>query len=207
MSLAIDTKGTAAKIVKETVSHKRYITVWNRTTEFEDGRVIEWDVVGHDTPYPTFVVVFTFDIKKQTTCILKEYAQGTNEIKYTCVAGSYDRRKHNSVLEAAQHELSEEARLKQGEWINLLPANHSKDGISELKWGKNRFIPYLCLNPTKDENPMERDAEEYIQVVSDVPINDLEDFITSGEMMLPSVQTSWMALAYLRKNSLLLKNM
>lgn len=41
----------------------RYITVWDRTTQFTDGRVIQWDVVGHDTSYPTFVVVFTFDTK------------------------------------------------------------------------------------------------------------------------------------------------
>lgn len=119
------------------------------------------------------------------------------------MAGSYDQRKHKSVLEAAQHELSEEARLKGGEWINLLPANHSPDGISELKWGKNRFIPYLCLDPIEDENPLERDAEEYIQVVKDVIIDHLESFITQGEMMLPSVQTSWMALSYLRKNNFL----
>ena len=38
-----------------------YISVWNRTTRFADGREIDWDVVGHDTPYPTFVTVFTFD--------------------------------------------------------------------------------------------------------------------------------------------------
>lgn len=38
-----------------------YITVWNRTTRFDDGREIQWDVVGHDIPLPTFVTVFTFD--------------------------------------------------------------------------------------------------------------------------------------------------
>ena len=58
----------------------RYITVWDRTTQFKDGRVIKWDIVGHDTSYPTFVVVFTFDTTKKTTCILKEYCQGTNEM-------------------------------------------------------------------------------------------------------------------------------
>jgi len=84
MSLSINTKGTAAKIVSEEIQHKRwvamttlaqagfsdalcenhrYITVWNRTTEFDDGRVIQWDVVGHSTPEPTFCVVFTFDTK------------------------------------------------------------------------------------------------------------------------------------------------
>ncbi|KAI8047836.1 uncharacterized protein B0P05DRAFT_592485 [Gilbertella persicaria] len=200
---SINTKGTAATVLSEEISHKRFITVWNRKTQFDDGRVVEWDVVGHNTPYPTFVVVFTFDTKTKTTSILKEYAQGTNEMKYTCVAGSFDRRKHQNILQAAQHELSEEAQLKQGEWINLLPQDHSPDGISELKWGRNRFIPYLCLNPIKDDTPMERDAEEYIQVVHHVPIPDLKQFITRAEMMLPSVQTCWMALEYLREHNLL----
>ncbi|RUS23895.1 LOW QUALITY PROTEIN: hypothetical protein BC938DRAFT_474448, partial [Jimgerdemannia flammicorona] len=45
--------------------HLGYITVWNRKTRFEDGREIEWDIVGHDLgAYPTFVCVFTFDTKK-----------------------------------------------------------------------------------------------------------------------------------------------
>lgn len=90
-----------------------------------------------------------------------------------------------------------------GEWISLLPKDHSSDGISELKWGKNRFIPYLCLNPSTDANPLARDAEEYMEVVNDVPVKEVESFITRGEMMLPSVQTSWMALIYLREHGLI----
>ncbi|GAN10232.1 conserved hypothetical protein [Mucor ambiguus] len=203
MSLSINTKGTAAKIVSQEILHKRYITVWNRTTEFEDGRVIQWDVVGHSTPEPTFCVVFAFDTKTKTACILKEFAQGTNEIKYTCVAGSYDRQKHASITEAAQHELSEEAFLTGGEWINLLPSDYNEAGVSELKWGKNRFVPFLCLDPVKDKSPMARDAEEYIEVVHDVTIKDLKKFITRAEMMLPSVQTCWMALSYLEEHDLL----
>ncbi|CAO3630059.1 unnamed protein product [Cunninghamella echinulata] len=165
-NLEINTEGTAAKVLVETISHKRniyiYIYLWNRQTQFKNGRIIEWDVVGHHTPYPTFVVVFTYDTAKKTTCILKEYAQGTNEIKYTCVAGSVDRRKHQSPLDSAKHELSEEARLKNGEWICLLP-EEQKDGISELKWGRNRFVPYLCINPERDDQPKQRDLEECIQ--------------------------------------------
>ncbi|KAI7862623.1 hypothetical protein BDF14DRAFT_1735733, partial [Spinellus fusiger] len=180
----------------------RFITVWNRQTQFSDGRVIEWDVVGHDTPYPTFVTVFTFDTVTKTTCLLKEYAQGTNEIKYTCVAGSYDRRKHSSPLETAQHELSEEARLHQGRWISLLPEDQP-DGISELKWGKNRFIPYLCIDPQPDHQPLARDAEECIQVCPTVSIEDIKSFIMRGHVMLPSVQTAWMALTYLTDHDLL----
>ncbi|KAI8646476.1 hypothetical protein BD408DRAFT_440143 [Parasitella parasitica] len=164
MPLSINTKGTAAVIVSEEIQHKRFITVWNRTTQFDDGRVIQWDVVGHSTPEPTFCVVFAFDTKARTTTLLKEYAQGTNEIKYTCVAGSYDRSKHASIDQAAQHELSEEAHLAGGRWINLLPSDYSSDGISELKWGKNKFVPFLCLDPHQDESPMARDAEECMDV-------------------------------------------
>ncbi|KAI8334750.1 hypothetical protein BC941DRAFT_462242 [Chlamydoabsidia padenii] len=200
--LDINTQGTAAKVLVETISHKRFITVWNRQTQFSDGRIIEWDVVGHHTPYPTFVVVFTYNTESKTTCILKEYAQGTNEIKYTCVSGSVDRRKHQSPLESAQHELSEEARLTGGEWISLLPEDQP-DGISELKWGRNRFVPYLCINPHQDDQPRQRDEEECIQVVDKVDIKHLKSFITKGEMMLPSVQTSWMALEYLSNQGML----
>lgn len=199
MSLHINTEGTAATVISDQVSHKRYITVWDRTTRFDDGRIIKWDVVGHDTPYPTFVVIFTFNTKKNTTCLLKEYAQGTNEIKYTCVAGSYDRRKHTSVQEAAEHELSEEAHLKGGKWISLLPPNQPK-GISELKWGKNRFVPYLCIDPSKDKNPKERDHEEYMEIEHHVTLSDMKEFIMQGEVMLPSVQTAWMAMNYLEKH-------
>ncbi|KAI8369400.1 uncharacterized protein BYT42DRAFT_503340 [Radiomyces spectabilis] len=178
-----------------------FITVWNRKTQFNDGRIIEWDIAGHQTPYPTFITVFTFNTSNQSTCLLKEFAQGTNEIKYTCVAGSYDRRKHTRSV-TAQHELSEEAQLTGGEWICLLPEDQP-DGISELKWGKNRFVPYLCINPHADANPRQRDLEECIEIVDNVSTRDLKTFITKGHVMLPSVQTAWMALEYLAANNML----
>ncbi|CAM0136726.1 hypothetical protein VKS41_003539 [Umbelopsis sp. WA50703] len=195
----INTDGTAATILKDEIIHKRYITVWNRITRFDDGREISWDVVGHSTPLPTFVTVFTFDTNTKTTCILKEFAQGTNEIKYCCTAGSFDRRKHADTLEAAQHELSEEAQLKGGHWISLLPSAQP-NGISELKWGTNRFVPYICINPVLDENPKDRDAEEYMEIVRDVTIDEFTQFVMRGEVMLPSVQTGWMAIEWLKEN-------
>ncbi|GAB5589463.1 hypothetical protein Unana1_04363 [Umbelopsis nana] len=194
----INTAGTAATILKDEIAHKRYITVWNRTTRFDDGREIQWDVVGHDIPLPTFVTVFTFDTATKTTCILKEYVQGTNE-KYTCTAGAIDRRKHKSQLETAQYELSEEAHLTGGRLISLLPSSQP-EGISELKWSKNRFVPYICINPVLDDNPKERDAEEYIEIVRDVSIDDFTQMVMRGEVMLPSVQTGWMAIEWLKEN-------
>jgi hypothetical protein len=102
-------------------------------------------------------------------------------------------------LEAAQHELSEEAQLKGGHWISLLPSAQP-NGISELKWGTNRFVPYICINPVLDENPKDRDAEEYMEIVRDVTIDEFTQFVMRGEVMLPSVQTGWMAIEWLKEN-------
>lgn len=48
---------------------------------------------------------------------------------------------------------------------------------------------------------MARDAEEYMEVVHDVTVDDLKKIITRAEVMLPSVQTIWMALEYLKENN------
>ncbi|OZJ01459.1 hypothetical protein BZG36_05475 [Bifiguratus adelaidae] len=200
--LDINTQGTAAKIISSDVRHKRFLTIWNRTTKFPDGRTFDWDVVGHNTPNPAFVCVFAFDSLNKTTTLIKEYCQGTNEIKYTCACGGYDRKKHASVDVAAKDELSEEAYLKGGRWINLLPQDQP-EGVSEVKWGRNRFVPYLVIDAEKDANPKPRDAEEYMEVVYDIPIDRLRQFIVEGKVMLPSVQTAWMALDRLQKEGLL----
>ncbi|RUP45631.1 hypothetical protein BC936DRAFT_147925, partial [Jimgerdemannia flammicorona] len=105
-------------------------------------------------------------------------------------------------LDSAQHELSEEARLTSGTWINLLPATHPL-GISELKWGRNRFVPFLVLDPVDDEDPLERDLEEHMEVCKGVPVREFTEMVMRGEVMLPSVQTGWMALEWLRKEGLL----
>ena len=73
------------------------------------------------------------------------------------VAGGFDPKKHKNILETAQHELSEEARLKDGKWIPLHPME--SQGISELKWGRNTFIPFLVLDPIVDPTPLPADAE------------------------------------------------
>ena len=54
--------------------------------------------------------------------------------------------------------LSEEARLAGGTWEPLLPEGHP--GIAEVKWCRNRFHSYLCIDPQPDEAPGSRDQEE-----------------------------------------------
>ncbi|TPX53833.1 hypothetical protein PhCBS80983_g06141 [Powellomyces hirtus] len=189
------------KVVSEQEAYRRYISVWHRKVEYPDGRVVDWDVAGHDTPNPSFSVTFPFDTKSKTTSLIIEYAQGTNDLKYTFAAGGFDTKKHKTIMDTARQELSEESRLTGGTWISLLPEGH--EGIGELKWCRNRFIPFLVLDPVPDTHPRSRDAEELIEIRRNVSIDDLKKLIMQGELMLPSVQTAWMALEYLQKEGLL----
>ncbi|KAJ3282383.1 hypothetical protein HK104_010922 [Borealophlyctis nickersoniae] len=138
---------------------------------------------------------------KKTTTLIIEYAQGTNDLKYTLAAGGYERDKHASILDAAQCELSEECRLTAERWISLLPEGHQ--GIGEVKWSRNRFIPFVALDPVVDETPLARDYEELIEVCPDVTMEELDKIILRGDMMLPAVQTVLMAKDWLKKQGLL----
>lgn len=119
---------------------------------------------------------------------------------YGFASGGYEPSKHSSVLDSAQCELSEEMRLTGGEWIPLWSGD---DGIPELKWGRNRFWPYLVVDPERDEQPKDRDPEEFIQIHSGISVDRLHEIIMTGELMLPSVQTAWMATSRLKEMGLL----
>ncbi|KAI8915651.1 hypothetical protein EDD86DRAFT_196539 [Gorgonomyces haynaldii] len=188
----------AFEIISQQLLFSRYLKLTNRTTQFNQKR-IEWDVVGHQHKNPCFTVVFPFFTATKTVRVLREYAQGPNLVLYNLVSGGFDQQKHKDIQETAVHELSEEAFLKGGEWVQLLPSGHL--GISELKWCTNRFMPFLCLNPIVDESPKPRDEEESIEI-QDLTLDELDAVIHRGEMMLPAVQTTLMALKYLRENKL-----
>lgn len=80
--------GAEIKVLDEVQVYKRYLTVWSRKTQYPDGRITEWDVVGHGIPNPAFAVVFPYNsntvntlllISQKTTTLIREYSQGTNE--------------------------------------------------------------------------------------------------------------------------------
>lgn len=55
-----------------------------------------------------------------------------------------------------------QARLKGGTWTSLLPEGHP--GVPEVKWCRNRMLPFLCVGPSVDASPGAREAEEFIEV-------------------------------------------
>lgn len=61
----------------------------------------------------------------------------------------------------------------------------------------------MCLAAVQvDPNPGDRDIEEHIQVLR-VPISELKRIMISGEMLLPSVTTCYLAFEVLQSRGLL----
>jgi len=192
------------EIVEEKQVHRRYLTLYDRRIKFQarQGReevVHDYDIVGHPQCEFHFGVAFPFhkvEGSEGEVTLLREHCQGPNEMMFVLPTGGFDPRKHTDWLQCAKSELSEEALLQGGSWHSLLPEGHP--GIAEVKWCANRFSPYLCINPQEDTAPGKRDLEELIEVHR-VPLRRLRAIMTSGEMLLPSVSTCYMALEKLRE--------
>ena len=187
------------KILDETLAYKRYLSIMNRTVKYPDGRQISWDVAGSQQKGPNFATCFPYFTATQKVRVCREYCQGVNGLRYTLCAGGYDLKKHRNIRECCEMEMEEEARLKGGTLVCLI--DELGEGISELKWSTNTFIPYVCIDPVASFQG-KRDMEECIEF-KDVSIKEFMEIILKGEMMLPSVQTGLMAIDYLKRNQYL----
>ena len=185
----------------------------SHTVHLPLGALLSWCTVcgtGRLTPSlaalaaQVFVVVFAYDSASATATLIREFAQAAPPHAATVLGlpcGGYDPKKHGSMEEAARRELSEEVHLTGGTWHRLLPEGHP--GILEAKWCRNRFTPFLCVDPAADDAPGARDAEEHIQVLRGVSLERLREAMAGGEMLPPSVQTCVSALERLRREGLL----
>mmetsp|Transcript_16351 Transcript_16351/g.27233 ORF Transcript_16351/g.27233 Transcript_16351/m.27233 type:complete len:202 (+) Transcript_16351:98-703(+) len=191
------------RVLSESQLYHRFLQVEDRRVAYPDGREIDFDVVGHPKNDYHFVVIFAYHSTSRTVTMLREFAQAAlphRAIVLGLPCGGYDRHKHDSARHAAQCELSEEAQLRGGTWHRLLPDDHP--GVLEAKWCRNRFTPFLCIDPERDWNPGECDAEEYLKT-QQVDIDELRRMLVGGEMLLPSLQTCVSALAWLEEQGAL----
>lgn len=198
---AADTEKAAEEfcVLSESQAYRRFLQVEDRRVRYPDGREADFDVVGHPKNNFHFVVTFAFNTRRREVTVLREFAQAApphTSMVWGLPCGGYDPKKHGSTLHAAKSELSEEAQLTGGTWHCLLPAAHP--GVLEAKWCRNRFTPFLCVDPVHDEAPGAQDAEEHLHA-QQVGIDQLRQMLTEGEMLLPSVQTCVSALAWLEK--------
>eukprot|EP01031_Cornospumella_fuschlensis_P039746 gene39746-48390_t len=111
------------------------------------------------------------------------------------VAGMCENGKHSSILQAAQHELEEEAQLRTDNWYPLL----NEGAIMPFdKYSNNKFIPFLALDcePVKSAKPL--DDEEYITIHRNVTYTEMMDLMASGQINVVSTYTIMLGLQKLK---------
>ncbi|KAI7843822.1 hypothetical protein COHA_002720 [Chlorella ohadii] len=154
------------RILSEEILHKRYLTLYNRTVQFPaedggaEGPVLEYDIIGHPQADFHFAVVFPFhSADGGSVTLIREYAQGLNQLMWCLPTGGFDPRRHTSYE--------------------------------------------ACARAEADEAPGRRDHEELTIEVVRVGLPELRRLMLSGDMLLPSVTTCFLALERLQEQGLL----
>jgi len=185
-------------ITSESVAYNRFLQVEHRTVRYPNGKEYSFDIVGHPKSTYRFVVVFAYHSATECVTVLREFAQAAPPHAATTLVlptGGYDASRHSSLLAAAQAELAEEARLAGGTWHALLPDEHP--GILESKWCRNRFTPFLCIDPQPNGGQGERDAEEFFESCVQMPLPEARTALAQGDFLPPSMQTCFSAMEWL----------
>ena len=207
---------------RESIAYRRYLAVYDRTVEFAatkdggEGKIsIEYDIVGHPRLGFRFVAVLPFHSRTKEFTLCREYIQSVNASGLTVPTGGHEPEKHGEdIANAARAEMNEEAQLVGGTLVNLMEkkSENGKDrtvgdeeGFIETKWCRNRFVPFLCVDPQDVEEGEEGklDVEEFALETFRVSLTELKRIMYSGEMMLPSIITCQMSLDYLVKSGLI----
>jgi len=218
--------------VHETVAYKRYLAVYDRTVEFsspttpittagktdEEKISIKYDIVGHPRSGFRFVAVLPFHSETREFTVCREYIQSVNASGVTVPTGGHEPEKHGEdIANAAKAEMNEEAKLVGGRLVNLMEKKSEnegdrevgeEEGFIETKWCRNKFVPFLCVDPRDVEEGQESklDVEEFALETFRVDLKELKRMMYSGEMMLPSIITCQMSLDYLVKSGLMSKD-
>ena len=130
------TRDDGFRVVSESVSYKRYLTLYDRSVEFPNSAAktpFAYDVVGHPQAAFHFACVCPFHPGPEpAVTMIREYAQGPNHFVWSFPAGGVDPRRHATLEATALAELSEECSLLPGTLVRLLPGDHP--GLLETKW-------------------------------------------------------------------------
>lgn len=193
----IQTSGSSFEILDEKTLFHRYQTVYQRDVRYPDGTIVSYDILG--TPHTDFksVFVFPYHTATRTVTMLREYAPGQNSIHPAFVAGMYEPAKHASLVDAAVKELSEEAQLKGGRLIPLSQACTPAD-----KYSRNEFWFFLAVDCVKDTQPAQRDAEEWIEIVQDVSLEEVRNLVNEGRLNTPHSLLAMLALDKIQNTQL-----
>ena len=140
------------------------------------------------------VLVFAWDRKTKTASLIREYMPASHRILWGLAAGLVEEKHGSDVLTAAQDELEEESHLTGGTWIQLSSKPSAMD-----KYALTHIHAYLVLDAKPAENPKPLDDEEDIEIVPGVTIDQIKEWIASGEMNLVSGWGCMLAMEKLRE--------
>eukprot|EP00898_Chlorokybus_atmophyticus_P008352 jgi/Chlat1/8518/Chrsp80S00641 len=117
------------RVIKEETVYSRYIKVYDRVVEQPWGpsghrQSVAYDVVSSRHPPHRFVAVFPYCSSRRSVTLIREYCQGADALVLSLPCGVYEPGRHGTLEDAAVAELSE-----------------------EVKWCKNRFTPFLAIDP------------------------------------------------------------
>ena len=116
------------KVLKESEVYSGYLSVYNRRVRFPDKSATgekyavppeyNYDVIGHPRANFHFCICFPYhppaegnDWRNGEVTLIREYAQGPNEVMYGLPAGSLQKEKHLTLEDCVMAELSEEVRF------------------------------------------------------------------------------------------------
>lgn len=182
------------EIVNQKRIFHRYQSVYDRTVRYPTGKMVSYDISGNARSDFKSVFVFPFDTRASKVTLLREYSPGRNRETMSFVAGMFEASKHESLVEAARAELSEEAQLKGGELVEL-----TSGGVAADKYSLNEFYYYLALDAERDETPLERDEEEWISIVEGVGLARVRHLVSRGELNTPNSLLAMLAMERLRE--------
>jgi hypothetical protein len=188
-----DTSAFEIKKLRDKVVYKGYRNIIQRDIIMPNGKEVSFDILNQPEPS---VIIFIWNSTSSTCTLIKEYHPGIEKIIYGTVAGMYEGKKHSSILEAAKHELEEEAQLHTN---NLIPLLDDFDTSTPFdKYSNNRFYPFLALNCEAVNDPQPMDDEEYIIVEHGISYSRLMDMILKGEINIVSTYSILLGIRKLR---------
>jgi hypothetical protein len=205
------------EIVSDEVLHDHWRRLIRRSVRLPGSKsnvVVDFEIVAQKGTDQA-VLVFCWNTATKRATLIREYMPSTHCRMMGLAAGMVENDKHGNGggagagsdettgdyendmrLTAAKHELEEECRLVGGTWMRL-----TEDGVVMDKYSTTRLSVYLVLDPepVHEDDAKPRDAEEDIQVVPGVSIDEIRGMIVAGRMTVVGGWASLLALQKLRE--------
>ena len=186
-------EASSFEILEDTIAYSGWRTITKRKVRMRNGKIVDFDLVGVKTGGGA-VLIFAWDTKTKTATLVREYMPASHKILWGLAAGLIEDKHGEDPSVAARYELEEECHLTGGEWIPL-----SKNPSAMDKYALTSISAYLVIDPEPAINPKPLDEEEDIEIVSGVTVDEIMEYIASGEMNLVGGWGCMLAIQKLRE--------